>query len=232
MTPTVRLDLAQAASLIAQAEQDCGCQLLVYGSVATGLDRPDSDLDLLAIGLDAERDEGIASQLSHALGREVSVVQDGYLFDLLAPRIRGEARSVEQLLAGERAPVVPKSPMLYLWGIYEESVKMLGTRGVQELRPIVFPSSLRYIARFLGRLQVLFPTLPREHPELPWRAMRALARISRRGERDYYRRLTRREVEAVRRLARRIVRWDLDLRREDVPAFVAGQRRDWPRRAA
>jgi predicted nucleotidyltransferase len=124
-------DLAPSATTIAEVAQRYGTELLIYGSVATAIDRADSDLNILAIGLARGRDTNLATDLCRAIGREVTVTRKEDLTGLLAARIIGEARTVAQLLAGERPTPSMKFSLMYLFGTKAPKNKFLAQGGVR-----------------------------------------------------------------------------------------------------
>jgi len=89
-TPTGRRLRQRRKALLATAARLGAVNLRVFGSVARGEDRPDSDVDLLVdltpgtglVGLGA-----LERELSRVLGRHVDVVP----FDSLRPRVKAEA---------------------------------------------------------------------------------------------------------------------------------------------
>jgi predicted nucleotidyltransferase len=71
-------------------------ELSVFGSVARGDDRPDSDVDFLYVS-DPERQTGwefydIIDELSELLGRKVDVVPKNYLHWVIRDRVLADAR--------------------------------------------------------------------------------------------------------------------------------------------
>ncbi|HXV64801.1 MAG TPA: nucleotidyltransferase domain-containing protein [Vicinamibacteria bacterium] len=69
----------------------------VFGSVARGEDRPDSDVDLL-VDMDDDRSlldlVGLGQDLQELLQRKVDVLTDESIHPAVRPRIAGEAREL------------------------------------------------------------------------------------------------------------------------------------------
>lgn len=70
----------------------------LFGSLARGEDRPDSDVDLLVV-YDQTRPRGfraysILGEMERALGRHVDMVQEKLLHDFVRESIRGERELV------------------------------------------------------------------------------------------------------------------------------------------
>jgi predicted nucleotidyltransferase len=69
----------------------------VFGSVARGQDRPDSDIDLL-VDMDDDRSlldlVGLSQDLEDLLRRKVDVLTDASIHPALRPRIAAEVRAL------------------------------------------------------------------------------------------------------------------------------------------
>jgi predicted nucleotidyltransferase len=217
------LDLARSAPIIAEVESRYGCELLIYGSVATGVDRADSDLDILAIGLERGLDYKIATDLSTALERDVSVARKEDLYKLLAARIIGEARTVAQLLAGERPAPSRKSPLTYLRSI--ETAAQAIVRADTEFREMTMLTHARKIGHFSKRLRTLFGNCPIAFPGLPWASIRVLARFD--DSFNPFHRKSRLRTAQARKAARHILRWRIKLDVETVLAHISGAEVEW-----
>jgi predicted nucleotidyltransferase len=244
-------DFVSAAPIITEHEARYGCELLIYGSVATGVDTIHSDLDILAIGLERGREFEISSSLSAAFEREVSVARTEDLFHLLAPRIRNEARSVSQLTtqirAGDRPAPCRKSPLLYLHGIEEAAYAILHARSKAaldagsgsddfDLSGWLFAQSIRStsgkVDRFNKRLHTVFGNVHIAFPSLPWASIRMLARFARLNDDDTLRPrigrgMSRLKVAQARKAARHVLRWRIKLDLETVIAHTNGVDVEW-----
>ncbi len=88
----------------------------VYGSIATGQDRPDSDLDLLLIGSITLKDIANAvTDLSETLKREVNPVN--YTQETFVARLQEGNRFVQELL---------ETPKIWLMGNEDEFARLAG----------------------------------------------------------------------------------------------------------
>jgi hypothetical protein len=83
--------------IFALAQRRGAKNIRIFGSVARGDARPDSDIDLL-IDLDPDRSlmdvGGLAMDLSHLLNHPVDVVTEAGLRERIRPRVLNEARAL------------------------------------------------------------------------------------------------------------------------------------------
>jgi len=201
-------------------ERKYRCHMRIYGSVATGSATAASDIDILIVSASPPADmlASLQRELARLFAREVDLVERDSLIRILARRIRGELRTIDQLAAGEFAARRPKSPYLYLLIIQNEArditrEKHLGSEGKRRVG-----ARARRIAHFFeNRYRPLSSTV--DASDFPVRQIRELTRISKRATQA--RTDTAQASAQVRRLARQIVK-RLRLSSVHVEAHIAG----------
>ena len=94
------IDFESLKPQLAELRRRCGiAELSVFGSVALGDDRPDSDVDFLYVGdpsVDASWSDRweLKEKLGELLGRQVDLVPKDYLHWVIKNRVLAEARAL------------------------------------------------------------------------------------------------------------------------------------------
>lgn len=151
----------------------------VFGSVARGDARPDSDVDML---VEVEGTGGVVLQdfLVEILGRDVDAVPRDYVRPRIKSRVEGEAIEVFPDFKG-RHQMPPKQPRE--WRMYIEDMIQAGERMIEKtagLSPMELMSDKDRLESVAWNCQVIgeaIRNLPEDfrkaHPEIPWAQMRA-----------------------------------------------------------
>lgn len=182
-------------------EAKFGCKMRIYGSVATGSARPDSDVDVLVV-FDGEGDQwALWYDLGLLFEKEVDVVIEKNLIPVLRDRIIKEARTIDQLIAGDRPPVLQKSPYLYLSSIEKLARRIRRVRGPCDVQR----DAIAFNAMGIGKMALrLRETCPDFVSGVPIKSIQPFIRTNKRLENNYQAKLSRRDVATARKLARHI----------------------------
>lgn len=197
--------LVERAPSFRALEKKFGRLLRIYGSIATGSAKEQSDIDILIIGppLAGPALADLKGELGTPFGRVVDLVEQHALIPILRRRILSEARPIDVLASGAFARPREKPPYLNLLIIQNEAGDlMLESTGSADGRRRVGARARRMAYFYRQRFMAM------EHGckkgAYPLGQIRELARVVARSEQLAY--YSRAATAQLRKQARKIIK--------------------------